>query len=213
MLGPWSQRQIGGLQRVRETKWGGKCCAPKTFPTVGTSVPRTPTQSKLSAYETTPHLLTIPYDGLNPTTPQYDAGNRIEPPVSVPSALFQNQSSASLNRPSEKRTHASQRPIATAAALPPELPPAYRFSNALPEVRGKGFSAGPWMEYLFSDLPYEMSPRAARRKRGTHPMPNSSQLVFPTMSAPSSRSLCTTVASNGETYADSKGQRRPVPCT
>ena len=33
------------------------------------------------------YLLSSPYEGFNPTTPQYDAGRRTEPPVSVPSAL------------------------------------------------------------------------------------------------------------------------------
>lgn len=32
-------------------------------------------------------LLTIPYEGFSPTTPQYEAGRRTEPPVSVPRAL------------------------------------------------------------------------------------------------------------------------------
>lgn len=32
-------------------------------------------------------LLISPYDGFSPTTPQYDAGSRIDPPVSVPIAL------------------------------------------------------------------------------------------------------------------------------
>ena len=43
-------------------------------------------------------------DGLSPTTPQQDAGMRIEPPASLPWAI------ASM-------------PAATAAALPPEEPP------------------------------------------------------------------------------------------
>ena len=33
------------------------------------------------------YLLRIPYDGLSPTTPQYEAGNLTDPPVSVPNAL------------------------------------------------------------------------------------------------------------------------------
>jgi hypothetical protein len=59
--------------------------SPKTCRTVSTELPRTPTQSNESAYETTPYLpvrggascvaeshtyrLTRPYDGFNPTTP------------------------------------------------------------------------------------------------------------------------------------------------
>lgn len=65
-----------------------------------------PTQSRLSAKDTTPHLkgyvqhqihknktaemlylLMSPYDGLRPTIPQYDAGRRVDPPVSVDNAL------------------------------------------------------------------------------------------------------------------------------
>jgi hypothetical protein len=67
------------------------------------------------------YLLTIPYDGLNPQRPQYDAGNRIDPPVSVPRALANAWSV--YNRTYDYATYASQRPAATAAALPPELPP------------------------------------------------------------------------------------------
>ena len=55
---------------------------------------------------------TSPYVGFSPTTPQNDAGCRTEPPVSDPSA--------------EK-----QAPDATAAALPPELPPGTKSSSLL----------------------------------------------------------------------------------
>lgn len=48
---------------------------------------RTPTVSREFAYATTPERETSPYDGLKPKTPQYAAGSRIEPPVSVPRAL------------------------------------------------------------------------------------------------------------------------------
>jgi hypothetical protein len=41
----------------------------------------------LTPENTMTNLLTIPYDGFSPTTPQYAAGSRIEPPVSVPKAL------------------------------------------------------------------------------------------------------------------------------
>ena len=51
-----------------------------------------------------PHLLTLPYVGFRPTTPQKEAGCLIEPPVSDPIA-------------------AEHKPAATDAALPPELPP------------------------------------------------------------------------------------------
>src|SRR5205807_1335500 len=39
-----------------------------------------------SASGTTPSVLTRPYVGLQPATPQYDAGRVIEPPVCVPNA-------------------------------------------------------------------------------------------------------------------------------
>lgn len=72
--------------------------------TVSTDLASMPTQSRLSANETTPHLgplasayvgkrnritdlLMSPYEGLSPTTPQYNAGNLTDPPVSVPKAL------------------------------------------------------------------------------------------------------------------------------
>ena len=42
-----------------------------------------PTVSSESAYDTTPQRLSMPYEGLKPYTPQYDAGLRTEPPVSV----------------------------------------------------------------------------------------------------------------------------------
>jgi hypothetical protein len=59
------------------------------------------------AYGTTPQRDIVPYEGLKPTTPVYAAGNLTDPPVSVPKA-------------------AEHCPDATAAALPPELPPAER---------------------------------------------------------------------------------------
>src|SRR5687767_5126133 len=45
-----------------------------------------PQASKVYELGITPCLLTRPYVGLSPTTPQSDEGPRIEPPVSVPSA-------------------------------------------------------------------------------------------------------------------------------
>ena len=53
---------------------------------------------------TTPALLTLPYVGFNPTTPDHEDGCRMEPAVSDPIAAI----------------HIS---AATAAALPPEDPP------------------------------------------------------------------------------------------
>ncbi|CCF42604.1 hypothetical protein CH063_12558, partial [Colletotrichum higginsianum] len=64
--------------------------------------------------------------GLYPTTPQYAAGRRIDPPVSVPSAT-------------------SASPVWTATALPPELPPAEV------GVADSGFSTGPWTEFRECD--------------------------------------------------------------
>jgi hypothetical protein len=56
-----------------------------------------------------PRMDTRPYVGFSPTTPQKDAGVRMEPPVSVPSA--------------PKHIWA-----ATAAAEPPDEPPGLRSS-------------------------------------------------------------------------------------
>ena len=64
-----------------------------------------PIWSKDEAWAIKPYLETAPYVGHNPTTPQRDAGCLIEPPVSDP-----NVKQASF--------------AATAAAEPPELPPA-----------------------------------------------------------------------------------------
>src|SRR6476661_1480308 len=69
------------------------------------------------ANATSPYREMRPYVGLNPTTPQRDAGCLTEPPVSEPSAALTI-------------------PDATAAADPPELPPGTR-------VRSHGFFAGP----------------------------------------------------------------------
>jgi len=43
-----------------------------------------------------PCLETNPYDGFNPTTPQYAAGLRVEPPVSDPRALQRKEISLTL---------------------------------------------------------------------------------------------------------------------
>ena len=45
-----------------------------------------PTWSQLGESGKTPSIGTSPYVGFSPMTPQYAAGIRIEPPVSVPSA-------------------------------------------------------------------------------------------------------------------------------
>src|SRR5512143_3362677 len=63
-----------------------------------------PPWSREDAKAIIPYRETRPYVGFMPTTPQREAGWRIEPPVSVP-------------------TPAKHRPAATAAAVPPEDPP------------------------------------------------------------------------------------------
>ena len=63
--------------------------------------------SKLRQSGYTPSTGTRPQLGLKPTTPQQDAGRRIEQPVSVAMPM-------------------SQRPAASAAAFPPDEPPVVR---------------------------------------------------------------------------------------
>ena len=91
-------------------------------------------------------------------------------------------------------TDASHNPAATAAALPPELPPAER-----PSLSPNGLMTGPWTEYLFSELgrAFKMV-RVKDNDNPAYPIPNSSQFVFPTTCAPAVRRSCTTVASYGE---------------
>src|SRR5688572_13768860 len=89
-----------------------------------------------------------------PTTPQHAAGWRIDPPVSDPMA-------------------SCEKPAATAAALPPLLPPGTRDGSC-------GLRVGP--KALFS---VEL------------PMANSSRLVLPTTTAPAATRRSTTVASYG----------------
>ncbi len=66
-----------------------------------------PTVSNDSQSGNTPSTGIRPQLGLKPTTPQHDAGRRIEQPVSVPIPM-------------------SQRPAASAAAFPPDDPPVVR---------------------------------------------------------------------------------------
>ena len=47
----------------------------------------------------TPVRLTNPYVGFKPTTPHNDAGVRIEPPVSVPSAAGTNPAATAAAEP------------------------------------------------------------------------------------------------------------------
>ena len=64
---------------------------------------------------------------------------------------------------------------ATAAADPPDEPPGTREAS-------HGFRAGPYAEFSFDE-----------------PIPNSSQFVFPTTTAPAATRRATHVASSGET--------------
>jgi hypothetical protein len=66
-----------------------------------------PIVSRLDAIGIVPNRETRPYETFNPVAPQKAAGCRIDPPVSVP-------------------IDAAQKFAATAAADPPELPPATR---------------------------------------------------------------------------------------
>src|SRR5262245_13233346 len=104
----------------------------------------------------TPRTLTRPYVGLNPTTPQYAAGILTDPDVAGP-------------------TDPKQRPAATAAADPPDGPPAMRSSD-------HGFRTAPKQDT--SDVP---------------PYANSCRLSLPRMMAPSSRSRATMAASSDGT--------------
>jgi hypothetical protein len=90
--------------------------------------------------------------GLRPTTPQKLAGWRIEPPVSDPSEPMHS-------------------PAATAAALPPELPPGTR----------SGFQG------------LRLAPKAEVSVE--LPMANSSRLVLPSRTAPACQSRSVTVDS------------------
>ena len=87
-----------------------------------------------------------------PSTPQNAAGWRTEPPVSVPSA-------------------SGTMPAATAAAEPPDEPPATRSGSS-------GWRTGPNAEFSLE-----------------LPMPNSSRFVLPITTAPAASKRATTVAS------------------
>jgi hypothetical protein len=73
--------------------------------------------SKLDANSIAPARLSLPYVGFSPKTPQSEAGTRMEPLVSLPSA------------------HGTI-PAATAAPDPPKEPPAMRSVSC-------GFRVGP----------------------------------------------------------------------
>ncbi len=90
--------------------------------------------------------------------PQKLAGCRIEPPVSVPSA-------------------ASAPRAATAAAEPPDEPPATS-GRLSPDRRRHGFSTGPYQLVVLDE-----------------PIANSSRLALPSITAPACHSLSVTVDS------------------
>src|SRR5215472_4370648 len=84
-----------------------------------------PMWSSEDAKAISPYRETRPYVGISPTTPQKDAGWRIDPPVSDPSV----------------NTAMS---AATAAADPPDDPPGTR-------VKSRGFRTGPYPEFSFDE--------------------------------------------------------------
>jgi hypothetical protein len=103
----------------------------------------------------------------------------------------------------KRDAYASHIPAATAAPLPPELPPAERRSRACQSkvLDGcwYGLTTGPWTEWTFKDLQRHVSLSVrCGRHRGAYPMPNSSQFVFPMIVAPEANNWCTTVASKGD---------------
>ena len=106
-------------------------------------------------------------------------------------------------RPWGNPTDTSHKPIATAAALPPELPPAERLSRSLHASfefggNGCGLMTGPWCEYRFAELEvYKLVVLRKSTRERAYPIPNSSQFALPTIEAPACFSKATTVASYG----------------
>ena len=91
-------------------------------------------------------------------------------------------------------THAKHCPVATATALPPELPPADTGSSLLLS----GFLTGPWIDLREWDLHHIMNQHHYRLGRlYTYPIPNSSMLVLPATIAPACWIFWTTVAAYG----------------
>ncbi|MCY1228889.1 hypothetical protein D9M72_412330 [compost metagenome] len=108
-------------------------------------------------------LGTIPGEGRNPTTPHLAAGMRSEPPVSDP-------------------VQTGRKSAASAAAEPPEEPPALRFG-----LKG---------------LP--VAPQTALREFA--PAPISGILVLPTTMAPAARSRFTSTLSSVGTWLRNSGE-------
>ena len=98
--------------------------ATNTAAVVATSQPSTPTWSRVGESGCTPSTGTRPWLGFRPTTPQYAAGRRIEPPVSVPRA-------------------AGQTPAATSAAEPPLEPLAVRVGSTGLRASGRSGCGAP----------------------------------------------------------------------
>src|SRR5574340_1687966 len=95
-------RRVGGSARNGSPDLTAKACAASaTLAAIG------PTWSRLVDSGCTPSRGTASKVGLKPTTPQHDAGMRIDPAVSVPTAI-------------------GTIPAATAAAEPPLDPPGSR---------------------------------------------------------------------------------------
>lgn len=124
-----------------------------------------PTQSRLSAKETTPHLAvnienSVPEKAKGSShtysTARKKASNRPLRNTTREGGLShryqcqvhcQKESKSARYLSEKSLTDASHRPAATAAALPPELPPAERLS-----LSSNGLMTGPWTEYLFNEL-------------------------------------------------------------
>ena len=91
----------GGPSGVEGPSPASTSSASAVSPTVRVSTPSTPKPSNAASSGPSGTRKRL---GLRPTTPQQDAGMRIEPPASLPCAI-------------------GTMPAATAAALPPEEPP------------------------------------------------------------------------------------------
>jgi len=111
---------------------------------VGTSRANQPQVSRLGERSSAPCRLTRPCVGRRPTSPQWLAGARTEPPVSVPSAK-------------------SHRPLDTADAEPEDEPPAMR-SGAAPLTGAPKCALRPFMENASSSvmvLPTKRAPASS----------------------------------------------------
>src|SRR6185295_4054283 len=94
----------------------------------------------------TPARLTRPNVGMRPTTPQYDAGPRIEPPVSEPNAT-------------------GTIPAATAAPEPVDEPPVNRsrFQGLRAGGHGRSNDGPAWAISCVASLPSSTAPASRRR--------------------------------------------------